>query len=107
MKRYGLWMVLLLWFQASWALEATVDYAVFQQPSGAYLEIYLHIVGRSVKYVPIDTLHQQATVEVVLLFKQQDQIVKADKFRLSSPLSAQAIDFIDLKDTHLHRPTTT
>ena len=97
MKRYGLWMALLLWFQASWALEATVDYAVFQQPSGAYLEIYLHLVGRSLKYVPIDTLYQQATVEVVLLFKQQDRIVKADKFRLSSPLSKQAIDFVDLK----------
>ncbi len=79
------------------ALDASVSYATFKSPSQSYVEIYLHVAGRSVTYQPITDSTYQAGVEVVILFKQGDEIVKFDKYALNSPEARGPIDFIDLK----------
>ncbi|MCO6476719.1 MAG: GWxTD domain-containing protein, partial [Phaeodactylibacter sp.] len=79
------------------ALDASVSYATFKSPSQSYVEIYLHVAGRSVTYQPITDSTYQAGVEVIILFKQGDEIVKFDKYALNSPEAKGPIDFIDLK----------
>ena len=79
------------------ALDASVSYASFKSPSQSYIEIYLHIAGRSVTFQPMTDSTYQAGVEVILLFKQGEEIVKFDKYTLNSPVASRPIDFIDLK----------
>ena len=79
------------------ALDASVSYASFKSPSQSYVEIYLHIAGRSVTFQPMTDSTYQAGVEVVLLFKRGEEIVKFDKYTLNSPVASRPIDFIDLK----------
>ncbi|MCB0599077.1 MAG: GWxTD domain-containing protein [Lewinellaceae bacterium] len=79
------------------AMDASVSYATFRSPSQSYIEIYLHIGGRSVAFQPVTDSTYQAGVEVVLLFKQGEEIVKFDKYTLNSPVASGPINFIDLK----------
>ena len=82
---------------ASWAIDASVSYATFKSPKQNYIEAYLYISGRSVTFLPVSDSAYQARVEVTILFKQDGEIVKGDKYSLSSPVTAQPTDFIDLK----------
>ncbi len=81
------------------AIDASVSCAVFKSGTQNYAEIYLYIVGSTVKYLPADTTtgNYQAAVEVVILFKQKEQIVKFDKYQLKTIPSKFSTDFIDLK----------
>ncbi|MCB0550452.1 MAG: GWxTD domain-containing protein [Phaeodactylibacter sp.] len=79
------------------ALDASVSYSTFKSPSQSYIEIYLHISGRSVTFQPLTDSTYQADAEVVILFKQGDEIIKFDKYTLHSPVSTRPMDFIDLK----------
>ncbi len=79
------------------AVRASVTYSTFKGQEANFVEIHLHIVGKSVKFHPIDTTQMQAAVDVTLIFKKGEEIVKFDRFRLNSPLTARAMDFIDLK----------
>ncbi len=84
-------------FTSMQALDASIAYATFKSPEQNYAEIYLHLVGNTVNFITIDSGQYQASVEVIILFKQYDQIVKYDKYRLNSPISAFPTDFIDQK----------
>jgi GWxTD domain-containing protein len=97
MKRYYLLCYVLFWASSVFALDANLDYAVFQSSTSAYIELYFQIAAHSLQYQPIDSINKQATADVVLLFKEKNQIVQADKFRLLSPVSSTSLDFIDLK----------
>jgi len=94
-------LILLLCFICSVSylrsIDASVSYAAFQTPEQPYIEVYLHISGRTVRYLPKADSSLQASVEVVMLFKQGEEIVKFDKYALNSPQVQQPIDFIDLK----------
>ncbi len=79
------------------ALDASVSFATFKSPDQNFVEIYLHVSGRSVHFDAVDSLHSKASVEVVILFKKGENIVKFDKYVLHSPLSKSPADFIDLK----------
>lgn len=79
------------------ALDASVTYATFNSTAGKYLEVYLHVVGQTVEFVPIDSLQGQAMVDVIILFKQGGEIQKFDKFRLKSPVSSSPLNFVDMK----------
>jgi len=84
------------------ALRASVAYSTFKGVEKNFVEIHLHVVGSSVTFQPVDTILSQATVDVTLIFKKKDdkngdKIVKFDRFRLNSPISELALDFIDLK----------
>ncbi len=83
---------------SSQALDASITYSTFKSPTQSYVEIYLYVVGKTVTYVPnADSTMFQAGVEVVILFKQGEEIIKFDKYNLNSPKSSLKEDFVDLK----------
>lgn len=80
------------------AIDANISYATFKSTSGNYIEVYLHMVGQTVEFVPVpETAKLQATLEVVIMFKQGEVIVKYDIYRLHSPAVEQPLDFVDMK----------
>lgn len=96
MKRYLLCLAIGLLFTASLqALDASISYATFKGVQQDYVEVYLQVVGNTVNFVTVDSNKYQAGVEVVILFKKYDKIVKFDKYRLNSPVCAFPQDFID------------
>ena len=85
------------------SIDASISFATFKSPEQNYIEIYLHVSGKSVAFVPVDTMGLQASVEVVILFKRGENIEKFDKYLLFSPFSDGSVDFIDLKRYALMR----
>jgi GWxTD domain-containing protein len=87
----------LLCFSSIWALDASLSFARFAAPQGDYVELYLHVAGKSLSpFIQTDSTVQGA-VDVLILFEQGETVVKYDKFRLNSPLGAALVDFVDLK----------
>ena len=78
-------------------IDASVSYASFQSEGAGFVEIYLNVLGRSTGLVPVTDSTKQARVDVVILFKQGENVVKFDKYRLNGPASASPIDFVDVK----------
>ena len=100
MKRFfPLITFLFLFANSLQAIDASITYATFNSPQQKYIELSIYVVGKTVTYVPTvaDTTMAQAGVEVVILFKQDDEIVKFDKYQLNGPLSSTNEDFVDLK----------
>lgn len=83
------------------AIDANVSYATFSSPAQNYVEVYLEIKGNTMNFISVDSAHFQGAVEVIILFKQADKIIKFKKYRLNSPLfnqkSIRTLDFVDLK----------
>jgi len=79
------------------AMDASVTLQKFQTDKQSYVEMYLHLVGGTVHYSRVDSMAIQARVEVTVVFKQGDKIVKFDKFDLNSPMASTPLDFVDLK----------
>ncbi len=79
------------------AIDASISFATFQSPEQPYIEVYLHIAGQTVNFQETPDSLYQAKVEVVILFKQGEEIVKFDKYALNSPKAEGPIDFIDLR----------
>lgn len=97
-KIFQLLAFMLLSSFSSQALDASITYSTFKSPDQNYVEVYMYVVGKTVNYVPnADSTLFQAGVEVVILFKQGEEIIKFDKYNLNSPRSGQMPDFIDLK----------
>jgi len=88
---------LLGWALGATAIDAGLSYATFKGIDQHYIEVYLHIAGKSVTFVPVNDSLGQAGVEVLLVFKKGEEIVKFDKFQLNSPVTPRLLDFIDLK----------
>lgn len=82
-------------YSALHALDASISFATFKSPKQNYVEVYLQVVGNTVNFITIDSNQYQAAVEVVILFKQFDNIIKFDKYQLSSPVCGFPTDFID------------
>jgi GWxTD domain-containing protein len=83
-------------------LEANVVYNTFKGANQNYIEINFHIKGSSVHY-KTNGVETKAAIETVVLFKQNDKIVKFDKFILNSP-SLKKDTVIQVNDfTHLKR----
>ncbi|MBK8702414.1 MAG: hypothetical protein IPN33_01545 [Saprospiraceae bacterium] len=99
--RLLLLLPLLGWALGATAIDAGLSYATFKGINQHYIEVYLHIAGKSVTFVPVNDSLGQAGVEVLLVFKKGEEIVKFDKFQLNSPVTPRLLDFIDLKDTPL------
>jgi GWxTD domain-containing protein len=98
MKKFVLTMITSLCFTLGlFAIDASVSFATFKTPDNPYIEVYLHIAGQTVAFKEMPDSLYQANVEVVILFKQGEVIVKFDKYALNSPLTKNRIDFIDLK----------
>ena len=65
-------------------LWAFLTYATFNSPEGPYVETYLSIAGNSVKFVKKDNGKFQATVNILLTFKQNNEIKAFKKYELNS-----------------------
>lgn len=96
-KNLGVLMGFLLLHNLLWGLDASVTYATFKAENTQYVEIGIFVVGSTVSFVFVDSLHLQSNVEVLVLFRQRDTIVRFDKYVLNSPLVKRPKDFIDLK----------
>lgn len=81
----------------SWALDASLSFATFKSSNQRFIELYLHIAGKSVTFAPTPDSLGQSGVEVLVLFKQADKIIKYDKYILNGPVGTEPVDFIDLK----------
>jgi GWxTD domain-containing protein len=80
------------------AIDVSVTYATFLQENQPYIEVYLNISGKTIGFKGMpDSSRLQASIEVVLLFKQGDKIVQFDKYNLLSPIMAKPKDFFDIK----------
>ena len=80
------------------AIEANVSHAVFLQGNNPYVELYVHIHAKNVNFKMLpDSQHYQAAVDVLFVFKQGDNILKFDKFRLQSPEVEKRKNFFDIK----------
>lgn len=104
MKKYFLFVALFLLIgqfakasEESLNLDVSVTYATFKTPDQPYVEIYLHVLGTSVEKVLVNDSLFQSKVEVVTIFKQEEKIIKFDKYILESPVSNEIVNFYDLK----------
>jgi len=64
---------------------AFLTYSTFNSPEGPYIETYLTIAGNSVKYIKKENGKFQATVNVLMTFKQNAVIKAFKKYELNSP----------------------
>lgn len=83
-------------------LKARLVYNTFWSPAdGPYIETYLSVDGSSVVYKPVENGKYKAEIEIMVQFKQDNEIKKIDKYVLSSPLSENSSDpgfnFLDLQ----------
>lgn len=81
----------------SFGIEANISIHKFKGPALPYVEITTNFIGKSLKTRQIDSIGKQSSVQITTLFVQNDQIVKADKYLLSGPKVANAMDFLDVK----------
>lgn len=80
------------------ALDASVAYATFKSPPNkSFVEVYLNIMGTTVKHKSLDSLTRQAAVEILILIKKEDLIVSFEKYILDGPASEHALDFMDVR----------
>ncbi|KAA3636570.1 MAG: hypothetical protein DWQ02_07990, partial [Bacteroidetes bacterium] len=79
------------------ALDANISYAGFKSPDQSYVEVYFFITGSSLKYIPVKDSLEQAAVEVLVMFKQGEQVVRFDKFVLNSPVDVNRLNFSDIQ----------
>lgn len=67
-------------------LNAYLSYATFFSPeTGPYIETYLSVEGASVNYAQTEEKHFQASIQVIFLFRKDQEIVNYDKYELNSP----------------------
>ncbi len=83
---------------ASQALDASVAYATFKSPPNkSFVEVYLNIMGTTVNHQHLDSLTQQAAVEILILIKKENAIVTFEKYILNGPASKYRLDFMDVR----------
>lgn len=85
-------------FNAHSQIDAVVSTAAFTTPAESpYLEVYTFVNGKSLKNDFTEDSLLQSAVDVLLLIKKEEKIVRFDKYRLNSPAGERPLNFIDLK----------
>ncbi|MEM1215331.1 MAG: GWxTD domain-containing protein [Bacteroidota bacterium] len=79
------------------AQQASLSFARFTSQETPYVELYLHFEATSLTSQPVTDSTSQRAVEVLVTFSQKNKVQQFDKFRLLSPVAAEAVDFIDVK----------
>lgn len=97
MKKLILLLLAFCSAQAAQALDVSISYATFKGIDKPYIEVYIHVAGSSATYAPLSDTTAQATLEVLILFKRGEEIIKFDKYLLNSPVHRRALDFVDMK----------
>ena len=85
-------------FSFAQQIDARFDMALFQTDNTSYLETYLSVNGKGVKYKTNENGNYQAQLSVSIEFIQDDKLIKVDKYNLSSPeiKDTSSIDFLFL-----------
>ncbi len=90
-------------------LWAYLTYATFNSPEGPYVETYLSIAGNSVKWVKQENGKYKATVNVLMTFKDNNNIKAYKKYELNSKDVADTahmnFQFLDLQRFQLANGT--
>lgn len=89
------------------ALDAAITYATFKNAPTNYVEVYTFIAGNSLEPKQVDSINMVGMVEMLIVFKQNDSIVQAAKYRLTSPPSVNAQNLQDLRRFELPDGTYT
>lgn len=80
-------------------LWAFLSYSTFNSPEGPYIETYLSVAANSVTFVPVANGKFKATVNILMTFKQGNDIKAFRKYELASPEIADTLatdfQFID------------
>ncbi|MDK2909933.1 MAG: hypothetical protein PWR20_1500 [Bacteroidales bacterium] len=106
MKKIGIFIILsLLYFFVeanAKNLSASLNFATFYSPAdGPFIETYLSVNGQSVHYIRNENGQFQASIEVLMIFKQEDQITTFRKYELKSPevsdTSVVNFNFLDIQ----------
>lgn len=79
------------------ALDAAITYGTFKGTTANYVEIYVFVAGNSLEQKQVDSINMVETVEMLIVFKQADSIVRASKYRLISPPSVNPVNLQDLR----------
>ena len=106
MKHIYLFLSLCLFGQLLNALNPVLDEAIFYLPNGkSYIETYILIPSSDITFSKNKDAKLQAKVEITMLFKQNEQIVKFDKYVLTSKALADSsiinFNLIDIKRNSL------
>ncbi len=97
-------LLLILTSQFSWAISASVNFAVYQdlENEKSYIEIYTHIVGQSVVFTIMeDNINYQSKIQSTIIIKKGEKVINFKKYILGSPLTTKKIDFSDLARMYL------
>ena len=82
----GLFLLLMSVQSNAKTLQAMLSYATFWSPANnSYLETYLAVSGNSIACVKNASNKYQGTIEVTMIFKQNDVVKDFKKFNLLSP----------------------
>lgn len=90
-------LIFVFFLNMSYGLDASISYTTFKATQNPYIEVHLYMVGSTINFENIDSTTMQAEVEVTIMFKQNGEIIKFDKYALKSPVSNEVTDFVDLK----------
>ena len=91
----GLTILLLLSEQMYSQPNALIKYTTFYSPaSGPYVETYLAVDGSSLDFSLNENNKYQASIQVLVLFRRNDEIANYDKYELFSP---ELDDTLDLR----------
>ena len=96
--KHSIAVVLLLISLPLFSLEVSVTTLNYYQGE-AYIEIYSRILGNSVLFAApsVSDSLETSQVEMLLVIKEGEKIILADKYMIQSPPSDAPIDFWDLK----------
>ena len=78
-------------------IEADINFSLFNASPEPFIELNYYFIASSLKYNQIDSLQQQASLEIIIIFKKGEEIFKFDKYVLNSPLAHKASNFFDTK----------
>jgi GWxTD domain-containing protein len=89
----------LLFFQSfafAQQIDARFDMALFQSDNTPYLETYLSVNGNGIKFIANENDKYQAELSINIEFINNDNVIKVDKYSLSSPEieDTSSIDFL-------------
>lgn len=99
MKKLLLFIFLLAATQKSFAIDASLSFASFNSPQSTYIEIYLYVIGKSVTFIELspDSGQRQASVEMNIVFKKNEQIFLVERVLIKSPQDTKAVNFSDVR----------
>lgn len=80
-------------------VRAYFYYAPFyNESSGTFVETYLTVIGKTVKFNKISENNYQSSLEIIMLFKQDGQIKEFKKYNLMSPVINDTISYPNFID---------